>query len=73
MVEDDALVRAYVMTQLASLGYSGAFRPPTRAEALALLSAPRGQFDLLFTDVIMSGDMNGRQLADELDRGASPR
>jgi CheY-like chemotaxis protein len=37
------------------------------AEALALVEAGR-HFDLLFTDVIMPGTMNGRQLADEIAR-----
>jgi CheY-like chemotaxis protein len=58
-------VRSYVLTHLASLGYA-AHPAASAAEALAL--AARGsRFDLLFTDVIMSG-MNGRELADELTR-----
>ena len=36
-----------------------------RAEALAVVEAGN-EFDLLFTDVIMPGAMNGRQLANEL-------
>jgi CheY-like chemotaxis protein len=35
------------------------------AEALAVVAAGT-KFDLLFTDVIMPGEMNGRQLADEI-------
>ena len=35
-----------------------------RAEALAIIDGA-GTIDLLFTDVIMPGGMNGRQLADE--------
>ena len=35
------------------------------AEALAIVEADTA-FDLLFTDVIMPGEMNGRQLADEI-------
>ena len=35
------------------------------AEALAIVDKRGAQFDLLFTDVIMPGAMNGRQLADE--------
>ncbi len=66
VVEDDELLRAYVMMNLASLGYS-AVPAANAGEAIALLSAGKA-FDLLFTDVIMSGDMNGRQLADELVR-----
>jgi CheY-like chemotaxis protein len=37
------------------------------AEALQLLD-DGGEFDLLFTDVIMPGGMNGRRLADEAAR-----
>ncbi len=65
VVEDDALVRSYVLTQLHSLGYV-TLDAANAGEALLL--ARNGQpFDLLFTDVIMPG-MNGRQLADEMAR-----
>ena len=37
------------------------------AEALAIVDAGE-KFDLLFTDVIMPGQMNGRQLAEEVAR-----
>jgi PAS domain S-box-containing protein len=63
VVEDDALVRKYVMTQIASLGYS-TLEAANAAEALKVIdTAPT--IDLLFTDVIMPGNMNGRQLVDE--------
>jgi PAS domain S-box-containing protein len=63
VVEDDALVRQYVMTQIQSLGYT-ALEASNAAEALnAIDSNPT--IDLLFTDVIMPGSMNGRQLVDE--------
>jgi CheY-like chemotaxis protein len=64
VVEDDKLVRDYVLTQLRSLGYA-TLDAANGAEAMALVEAGR-EFDLLFTDVIMSGAMNGRQLADEI-------
>ena len=64
VVEDDKLVRNYVLTQLHSLGYI-ALEAGNAAEALALVNAGR-HFDLLFTDIIMPGVMNGRQLADEI-------
>jgi PAS domain S-box-containing protein len=65
VVEDDMLVRNYVLTQLHSLGYV-TLDAANATEALLL--ARNGQpFDLLFTDVIMPG-MNGRQLADEMAR-----
>ncbi len=64
VVEDDALVRTYVIAQLESLGYT-TLAAADGAAALALVD--RGAaFDLLFTDVIMPGGMNGRQLADAI-------
>ncbi|MFZ2155545.1 MAG: PAS domain S-box protein [Bradyrhizobium sp.] len=64
VVEDDKLVRDYVLTQLHSLGYV-TLDAANAAEALAIVEAGN-KFDLLFTDVIMPGVMNGRQLANEL-------
>lgn len=62
VVEDDALVRSYVVTQLEGLGYR-TISAGNGPEALALVN--QGVvFDLLFTDVIMPGGMNGRELAD---------
>jgi PAS domain S-box-containing protein len=63
VVEDDALVRRYVITQIESLGYRTleASRAP---EALKMIDSPE-TIDLLFTDVIMPGSLNGRQLVDE--------
>jgi PAS domain S-box-containing protein len=63
IVEDDALVRRYVMTQVASLGYT-TLEAANAAEALEII-AKGTTIDLLFTDVIMPGAMNGRQLVDE--------
>ncbi len=69
VVEDDALVRGHVTTRLKNLGYR-TLEAANAAEALAI--ADRGAaFDLLFTDVILSGAMNGRQLADEMARRRS--
>ena len=64
VVEDDALVRQYVTTQLHGLGY-GTLEAANAGEALAI-SDSGAPFDLLFTDVIMPGAMNGRQLAREM-------
>ena len=59
-------MRNSVKAQLESLGYA-VILAANAAEALAL--ERRGtRFDLLFTDVIMPGGMNGRQLAEELIR-----
>jgi CheY-like chemotaxis protein len=70
VVEDDALVRTYVDSQLRSLGY----QTLTAANATEALAAADGgaTFDLLFTDVIMPGPMNGRQLAEEMSKRRSP-
>jgi signal transduction histidine kinase/HAMP domain-containing protein len=66
VVEDDALVRKYVISQLESLGYAPV-AAANASEAIALVE--RGQtFDLLFTDIVMPGGMNGRELADEMVR-----
>jgi nitrogen-specific signal transduction histidine kinase len=62
VVEDDPLVRGYVIAQLGSMGYQtlSCADGPT---ALALVNQG-ATFDLLFTNVITPGGMNGRQLAE---------
>ncbi|WP_456755660.1 MULTISPECIES: ATP-binding protein [unclassified Bradyrhizobium] len=62
VVEDDPLVRNYVSAQLEQLGY----RTMVTANGPEALAAVDKGFvcDVLFTDVIMSGGMNGRQVAD---------
>jgi CheY-like chemotaxis protein len=64
VVEDDELVRKYVITNLISLGYQ-VHTAATAAEALAMVRDGLA-FDLLFTDVVLGAGMNGRQLADEV-------
>jgi signal transduction histidine kinase len=66
VVEDDALVRRYVITQIESLGYA-TLEAGNATDALALIDRHSG-ISLLFTDVIMPGPMNGRQLAIEAAR-----
>jgi PAS domain S-box-containing protein len=66
VVEDDELVRNYVLTQLHSLGYV-TLDAASAAEALTIVETGN-RFDLLFTDVIMPGAMNGRQLANQLQK-----
>ena len=66
LVEDDDLVRGHVRTQLESLGYR-VVEASNGRQAIALLERD-SDFDLLFTDLIMPGGLNGRQLADELAR-----
>ncbi len=64
LVEDDALVRAHTAAQLAALGY----RVTTAENAeRALEEADVGLTpDLLFTDIVMPGAMNGFDLARHL-------
>jgi PAS domain S-box-containing protein len=66
VVEDDRLVRDYVLAQLGALGYV-TLEAANATEALDLI-ATGCHFDLLFTDVIMPGPMNGRELADAVIR-----
>ena len=63
IVEDDALVRTYVITQIRSLGYT-TVSAANAQEALTVLRSS-DPIDLLFTDVIMPGSMNGRELSIE--------
>jgi CheY-like chemotaxis protein len=67
VVEDDPRVRSGVEAQLKSLGYqvTGASDGTTGLAAFAAADAP---FDLLLTDVIVPGPMNGKALADEVQR-----
>jgi PAS domain S-box-containing protein len=69
LVEDDPLVREHVAGQLGALGYR-VLRAADGPEALALLDRESG-IDLLFTDVVMPGGLNGRELA-ELARAQHP-
>ena len=62
VVEDDDLVRGHVARQLTSLGYT-VFLANHAAAALESIDKD-GPFDLLFTDVVMPGLMNGRHLAE---------
>jgi PAS domain S-box-containing protein len=66
VVEDDPMVREYVVGQLRSLGYTiiEAVNGPNAIAAFD--SAPH--VDLLFTDIVMPGGMSGRELADEVRR-----
>jgi PAS domain S-box-containing protein len=66
VVEDDRLVRGYVLAQLHSLGYA-TLEAGNAVEAFAIVETGE-PFDLLFTDIIMPGTMNGRHLASEIQR-----
>jgi signal transduction histidine kinase len=64
VVEDDSLVRNFVVAQLQSLGYNTVAAADGRE---VIVHVTNGQpFDLLFTDVILPGGITGRQLADEV-------
>jgi CheY-like chemotaxis protein len=57
-------VRQYVITQLVGLGYRAI--PAANADEALLLIDQGTACDLLFTDVIMPGSRNGRELAGEV-------
>ena len=63
VVEDNAMVRNYVESELKALGY----RVIVTRNALAALDILRGpeKIDLLFSDVVMPGGMLGPELAKE--------
>ena len=72
IVEDDALLLSYVVTQVQDLGYR-TFAASNAVEALKIIDQ-NAAIDLLFTDNIMPGPINGRQLfAKALDRRPSLR
>ena len=66
VVEDDDMVRAQVVLMVESLGYKTT-EAANGQEALDYLIA-HDPVDLLLTDVVMPGRLNGRQLADEASR-----
>lgn len=63
VVEDDDMVRQHVVNQLESLGYS-AMQAANGPEAMKIIESG-AKIDLLFTDIIMPGGMNGRELAEK--------
>jgi CheY-like chemotaxis protein len=65
VVEDDDALRACTSEILRELGY---FVAEAASGAAALESLAKQPVDLLFTDVVMSGGINGRQLSDEAQR-----
>jgi PAS domain S-box-containing protein len=66
VVEDDENLRYYAAEALGDLGYR-VLVAGNGAAALDVL-AQGHKVDLLFTDVVMPGGMNGRQLADQAKR-----
>ncbi|MBR0872427.1 PAS domain S-box protein [Bradyrhizobium tropiciagri] len=66
-VEDDVRIRDYVTGQLESFGYK--VLVAANADAALEIAGGGAAFDLLFTDIVMPGTMNGRQLAERLMAG----
>ncbi|HXW30388.1 MAG TPA: ATP-binding protein [Xanthobacteraceae bacterium] len=66
VVEDDPMVRNYVIAQLRGFGYT-TIAAENAAEALAVVHHG-ANFDLLFTDIIMPGGSDGSELAKEVRR-----
>jgi PAS domain S-box-containing protein len=66
IVEDDDSLRAYATETLSELGYR-VFAAQNAAAALEILDREI-DIDLLFTDVVMPGGTNGRQLSTEAVR-----
>ncbi|MFN4354249.1 PAS domain S-box protein [Parvibaculum sp.] len=62
VVEDDMLVREHLVAQLRDLGYR-VTDASSGTEAYEVIKRME-DIDLLFTDVVMPGGMNGRQLAE---------
>ncbi|MCD1619342.1 response regulator [Salipiger manganoxidans] len=62
IVEDDSLISQQLSAQLTDLGYS-VLAAPAGAAALAILKERR-DIDLLLTDIILPGGMNGQQVAE---------
>lgn len=63
VVDDEAAMLKHVVALLNKSGFQAVGAIDAR-QALELLAGPQ-RFDLLFTDVLMPGGMNGRQLVEE--------
>ena len=70
VVEDDSFVRSYAVLSLQSLGYQ-VISAVDGDEALHKLEA-EAHVDLLFTDIVMPGGINGWELA-RMARKARPQ
>ncbi|MYL99395.1 response regulator [Novosphingobium sp. FGD1] len=64
LVEDNQLVGEFAAQLIGDLGY-GNMWVPSAQEALALIEAEPGKFDMVFTDVVMPG-ISGVELAETL-------
>jgi CheY-like chemotaxis protein len=66
VVEDDSDVRKMTVNMLADLGYR-TIEAGNGKQAIEVLQRP-GEIDLLFTDVVLPGDMSGIRIAEEAAR-----
>lgn len=66
LVEDDPMVASYVRGQMEELGYR-VTAAANAADALGLMAVHQ-DIDLLFTDIVMPGTINGWQLAETVAR-----
>jgi CheY-like chemotaxis protein len=64
VVEDEPALRVYAVEALRDLGYR-VLEAATGPEALAV-AEQHPEIDLLFTDVVLAGGMNGRAIAETL-------
>lgn len=64
LVEDDDRVREYARFQLNRLGYR-VLTAANGSEALSI-ARERSDIDLMFTDIVMPGNLNGRELARQI-------
>jgi two-component system, chemotaxis family, CheB/CheR fusion protein len=65
VVEDEGTLRRLVARTLSKLGYA-VFEAATGRDALAIWNEHGGQFDLLFTDMVMPEGVSGLELALQL-------
>lgn len=70
VVEDDALVREITVDILRGLGYRVS-QAPDAETALQWMERPQGRVDLLLTDLLLPGALDGRELAAQV-RQMSP-
>jgi len=65
VVEDDADVRAFTIETVRELGYDVLEARDGNSALNVLRQTPEGNIDLLFSDVVLPGGINGQQLAQQ--------